>query len=432
MAARNKAAFEWIHHEPVARKAGVTTEQLTRVGDLKNAAAFDASGTGQLSPLQSAAAAFADSMTANVQVRDSVFDALRTELTKAESAAGASSSELEGKIHRKMVEAAGTVAVYNMVSRFLVALDIDDRAKQVVPVPGLERGSSSEAAPSYPEEDFGASRGLVQVRDGLTIATRVHFHSMQAPWVILVNSLMTNLSMWDSVVSDLSARYNVVCYDQRGHGGSAVPDQPCTVEQLADDAADVLSALGVDKARAIIGVSQGGATALAFALRHPDRAEKVVANDTQPISPEANFQAWEDRIALAKREGMGAIAKATVSRWYGESGAGNESIKAKASNLISSTKVDGFEQGARALQKYDLVSKGLLEALAKKPTLLIAGEADGALPKVLGGLADDVQKKGGSSQVQFQSISKAAHLPMMDNPREWLDVVLPFLSGAKL
>lgn len=423
VAARNKAAFEWIHHEPVARKAGITTEQLTRIGDVKSKTAFSAPGSGQLTPLQSAALQYADGMTAEVSVKDSVFATLKAELAKAENAAAD-----DQKIQQKLVEATGTVAVYNMVSRFLVALDIDDRAGEPVPVPGT--GSSSQSANtqqvSYPLESgssLDASRGLVQVQGGETLATRVHFHSMQAPWLILINSLMTNLTMWDQVVPGLSAAgYNVVCYDQRGHGGSSVPSEPCSVEQLADDCADILTALGITKARSVIGVSQGGATALSFALRHPDRTESIVANDTQAASPAANFQAWEDRIKLAHSEGMTPLADATVSRWYGsDSNAGSEVTKRFAHALISGTDPKGFEQGARALQKYDLLEQGLLNALGQIKTLLVAGESDGALPKGL----EDLATKAGA---HFAAIPKAAHLPMLDNPSAWLDVVLPFLK----
>ncbi len=93
---------------------------------------------------------------------------------------------------------------------------------------------------------------------------------MTAPWIVLINSLMTNLTMWDAVIPALSARFNILSYDQRGHGSSAVPAEPCTIAQLSDDVAFLLDSLAVKKAYAVIGVSQGGATALSFALRHPD------------------------------------------------------------------------------------------------------------------------------------------------------------------
>lgn len=394
VAARNRAAFEWVHHEPVARKAGVTTDQLTRIGDCKaSLSSLRSPGTGQLSPLQAAAVSYADAMICHVKVPDETFLELKTQLQQA-------GGEEQGQgLDQKMVEATGVVAAYNMVSRFLVALDIDDRANQPVPVPGLP---ADESTPSYPSSSSSSSsHGLVQVSGGETIATKVHFHSMQAPWLILVNSLMTNLSMWNHVVSDLSsAGYNVITYDQRGHGASSIPKEPCSVEQLADDVADVMTGLGLEKVHAVIGVSQGGATTLAFAIRHGHRTSKIIANDTQATSPAANFQAWEDRIALAHKEGMGPLAKATIDRWYSTPGVGSDEVKAQAKALIEGTDVKGFEQGARALQKYDLIEAGLLEKLSEKDTLLIAGEADGALPKGLEGLAAKVKEQGGSKMVR--------------------------------
>ncbi|PWN29928.1 alpha/beta-hydrolase [Jaminaea rosea] len=427
VAARNRASFEWIHHEPVARKAGVTTEQLTRIGDVSktSSSSLTAAGKGQLSPLQAAATVYADKMTSSVKVDEATFESLKHELGKVAGTEGE-------KLNQLLVEATGTTAVYNMVSRFLVALDVDDRANEPVPVPGLPPSLSSSSSSSTPQQDLGPATGRIVTRDGLTLATRTHFHSMKAPWLLLINSLITNVSMWDSVVPLLASRYNILCYDQRGHGSSAIPDQPCTVEQLADDAADVLSALGIDKAKAVIGVSQGGATALSFAISHPERTECIIANDTQAASPEANFHAWEDRIALAKREGMEAIAKATVARWYGEEEAGDEEeqkAREKAHAMIVSTELRGFEQGARALQKYDLLQAGLLEAIAKKPTLLIAGEKDGALPKGLAALAEKVKEAQSGATVAFQAIEGASHLPMLDRPEKWCDVVLRFLES---
>ena len=39
-----------------------------------------------------------------------------------------------------------------------------------------------------------------------------------APWIVLSNSLATNLAMWDQQAADLKAQYRVLRYDQRGHG----------------------------------------------------------------------------------------------------------------------------------------------------------------------------------------------------------------------
>ncbi|EJF55878.1 hypothetical protein DICSQDRAFT_72701 [Dichomitus squalens LYAD-421 SS1] len=127
VAARNKASFEWVQHEPVARAAGLTTEQLARVGAVT--ASISGEGEGQLSSIQAAALQLADSMTVNVHFQDAEFDALRL--------AFVAQGDEEAVVSRKMVEAVATCAAYNMVSRFLVALDVDDRADVPCPVPPL-------------------------------------------------------------------------------------------------------------------------------------------------------------------------------------------------------------------------------------------------------------------------------------------------------
>ncbi|PWN88945.1 alpha/beta-hydrolase [Acaromyces ingoldii] len=415
VAARNRAAFEWIHHEHVATSAGVTREQLTRIGDVQApTASLTSAGPGQLSELQAAALRLADAMTTTVQVPETTFSELRAALAQGGDSEGEATN-------RKMTEAVATCATYNMVSRFLVALDIDERADQPCPVPGLAEEEATPRAAAYPHSADGASnRGLVQAGQGVNLSTRVHFHSMQAPWLVLVNSLMTNLTMWDQVVPALSGHFNLVTYDQRGHGNSSVPPQPCTVDALADDVAAVLDGLGIDKAHAVVGVSQGGATALAFAVRHSHRAARIVACDTQAASPEANRAAWDERIALAHAKGMEALAEATVPRWYGPGSAATDEVRRRTHAMIMSTSVEGFEKGARALQGYDLLAQGLVDQLKKMPTLLVAGSADGKLPETLKKLSTD-------AGTTFAEIPNAGHLPMCDQPKAWLDAVLPWL-----
>ncbi|TMJ67529.1 MAG: AraC family transcriptional regulator, partial [Alphaproteobacteria bacterium] len=41
-----------------------------------------------------------------------------------------------------------------------------------------------------------------------------------APWLVLSNSLATNLSMWDEQARELGRGFRVLRYDQRGHGGT--------------------------------------------------------------------------------------------------------------------------------------------------------------------------------------------------------------------
>ena len=98
VAVLNRAPFEFAAHASVARKAGLTEVKLLA---LRGPHPGDA-----LTPLERAAIALADAMTRDVQVPDALFEPLRAHFDA-----------------RALVELVATVAAYNMVSRFLEALE---------------------------------------------------------------------------------------------------------------------------------------------------------------------------------------------------------------------------------------------------------------------------------------------------------------------
>lgn len=202
------------------------------------------------------------------------------------------------------------------------------------------------------------------------------------------------------------------------------------MEQLSDDIAAILSQLNIPTPiKAVIGVSQGGATTLSFASRHTDKYEKIVACDTQIKSPESNKKAWDDRIEHASKYGMDSLADVTIPRWFP---AGSQLIKGAQEfivrPMIEKTKFDGFVAGARALQDYDL-SANISKALHGKKALLIAGEKDGKLPESLQKLAEDLTGQG--NDVSFFAVPNAGHLPVFANNGldEFLERLEPFLKA---
>ncbi|GAA5975109.1 hypothetical protein JCM11641_000039 [Rhodosporidiobolus odoratus] len=397
VAARNSATFEWIHHAHVGTDAGLTAQQLTIIRDLATPLPAP-SAPAPLSAYQAAALRFADASTYNVSVPQARIDELKEHL----------------KDDQQLLEATAVVATYNMVSRLLVTLDVGDMGEQSVPLPET----------TQTEHD-------VEVEEGVTLHVRVAKRTASAPWLVFVNSLMTNQKMWDLVLPRLSKTYNLITYDQRGHGKSSVPPKPCTLEILANDVSTFLTALSIPTPiHAIIGVSQGGATSLAFAHHHPDLFSRLIACDTQATSPAANVKAWDERIALAREKGsMVPLADVTVPRWFPQGATSDFNAGGRKEFFIHDqatlTPIEGFAAGAAALQGYD-VYPGLAEKLKEKKVLLVAGERDGALPGVLKTLKENLEKEG--VDARFEQITGAGHLPMVDAPQTWLDVVEKFLA----
>src|SRR5690242_21630573 len=76
--------------------------------------------------------------------------------------------------------------------------------------------------------------------------------------LLLVTGLGATMDLWDSTFLDaLAAHYTVVVFDNRGMGGTTAPPASFTIEQLADDAEDLIRALGLARAH-VLGYSMGG------------------------------------------------------------------------------------------------------------------------------------------------------------------------------
>ncbi len=98
-----------------------------------------------------------------------------------------------------------------------------------------------------------------------------------APTILLIHGWTVSADLnWCRTYEPIARRARVVAWDQRGHGaGGLRTSGRMRMEALADDAAAVVRALGVDRATAV-GYSMGGAVAQAMWRRHPDLLDGLV------------------------------------------------------------------------------------------------------------------------------------------------------------
>jgi 3-oxoadipate enol-lactonase len=240
-----------------------------------------------------------------------------------------------------------------------------------------------------------------------------------APWIVLSNSLATNLAMWDQQAADLKAQYRVLRYDQRGHGTTDAPAGRYTFEQLIADALALMDGLGIKKAH-FGGLSMGGATALGFAQKHPDRLDRIIVCDTPCQSTPTSAQQWEERIVVAQKQGMEALVEPTVGRWFPPA-----VIEAKAPHvdkvrhMVRTTPVNGFIGCAAALANHDYASA---VATVTRPVLFMAGEKDGVTPTAMRKLSAALP---GSRYVELPG---AGHISNMDQPEGFTWAIADFLK----
>tara|TARA_Y100000588_G_scaffold54228_1_gene51406 strand:- start:7139 stop:7927 length:789 start_codon:yes stop_codon:yes gene_type:complete len=196
------------------------------------------------------------------------------------------------------------------------------------------------------------------------------------PVVVLSHSLAANLAMWDWQMPVLED-FRVVRYDTRGHGGTDAPAGEYTLETLADDLFGFLDALNLDTVH-YVGLSMGGMIGQTAALKDQSRFLSLGLCDTSSVVPLAGKEAWTERIAVARAEGMEAVMPSTIERWFSPEYQKNESGEVdKIREMIRSTPVDGFCGCCHAIMGLDLTDQLSVITL---PTLLVVGEDDPGTP----------------------------------------------------
>ena len=118
---------------------------------------------------------------------------------------------------------------------------------------------------------LGRSR-IITARDGVRLSVRDYGSRAPDHTVVLLHGLCLDQSSWDIQIGQLIRKWGndirIISYDHRGHGDSAdAPMHTYRIEQLADDLATLLIALGVKGPLTLVGHSMGGMTALAYLAR---------------------------------------------------------------------------------------------------------------------------------------------------------------------
>jgi len=124
-----------------------------------------------------------------------------------------------------------------------------------------------------------------------------------APPLVLLHGAGSNSAVWTGDVAEYGRHYRVCAVDLIGEPGKSAPNRPAWDGlAYAEWLEDVLDALKVEKA-ALMGLSQGGWTALKFAVHKPERVEKLVLLAPGGVTP--------DKLSFVIR----AIPLSLLGRW---------------------------------------------------------------------------------------------------------------------
>jgi 3-oxoadipate enol-lactonase len=234
--------------------------------------------------------------------------------------------------------------------------------------------------------------------------------------VVFANSLGTDLRLWDDVVPLLPPGLRIIRYDKRGHGLSSCPPAPYAMGALVTDAERLLDHLGV-KDCVFVGLSIGGMIAQGLAVKRLDLVRGMVLSNT--AAKIGTAQMWEDRIAAIRAGGIEALADAVMERWFSRAFRETEALTAWRNMLIRQP-AEGYIGCGAAIAGTDFYTT---TATLTLPTLAIAGTEDGSTPPDL--VRETAELIRGA---RFHLIRGAGHLPCVEKPGEYAEVLTGFLK----
>jgi len=125
-----------------------------------------------------------------------------------------------------------------------------------------------------PSAGHGVQRGYADI-NGLKLYYEIH-SAGGIPLVLLHGGGSTIETTFGNVLTLLAASRQIIAFEQQGHGRTNdIADRPFTFDQSADDAAELLRRLKIEKAD-FFGFSNGGSIAIQVAIRHPGLVRKLV------------------------------------------------------------------------------------------------------------------------------------------------------------
>jgi len=234
--------------------------------------------------------------------------------------------------------------------------------------------------------------------------------------LIMAHGLSLDTRMWDAQFAVFAQRYRVVCYDVRGYGRSAPPDD--APYSRPDDQMALMAHLGIARAH-VLGLSMGGMLAVDFALEYPQATHTLIAVDSA-LSGYRWSDDWRARWQAMEATGDAEAAKRLwlAHPLFAPANA-QPAVAAALAQMVAD--YSGYhllrDDGARAGHAFRR-----LEEL-QMPVLVVLGERD--LPD-FHTIADRLAVRAHARAVV---IPGAGHMSPMEAPDAFNRIVLEFLAA---
>jgi 3-oxoadipate enol-lactonase len=245
--------------------------------------------------------------------------------------------------------------------------------------------------------------------------------SGEGPPLFLLHSLLSDRASFDAVVPELSKSFRVIVPELPGFGRS----QAVTggLAAVADRMAEAVKDAANGRDAIVLGNGYGGFVALQMAIRHPGIATRFVLADCGAAFSEPGREAFRNMAAASKAKGLSAITDVAMRRLFAaEFQAAHPDLMADRRAAFLRTDLDVFCAACDALASLDLRPE---LASVKTPVLVLVGEHDEATPPPM-----SHELAAGLPQAHLEIIPGCAHVPQLQSPKLFLEVIGDFLPAT--
>ena len=262
-----------------------------------------------------------------------------------------------------------------------------------------------------------------------TDGTRIHYEvtgKSGATPVLMIQGLGASKNAWNLQRIAMATRFRIISFDNRGAGRSDKPEEPFTLEQMADDAIAVLDAAGIDTAH-VVGASMGGVISQIVAVKFPHRVRSLTlvctACRNHPWRQEL-LQTWAK---TAAEKGMLEVGK-VAAQWVMSPRSFRRLVPAFTwmGPLAALRPRHSFVSQIDAIlnTREDLVDQ--LSTITA-PTMVIVGNQDILTPR---GDSEEIAERIPNAELVV--IAGAAHGLMMEHSSTFNRILIEFLQRTEL
>jgi 3-oxoadipate enol-lactonase len=247
------------------------------------------------------------------------------------------------------------------------------------------------------------------------------------PPLVLVMGIGYDSSLWTLVqVPALSTQFRVVLVDNRDAGRSSRASHPYRIADMADDLAGLLDGLAIPQAH-LLGLSMGGMIALEFALRHPNRLDRLVLAGTGAAPAQSAVDPIQTWSWVKANDQTGDVfgGQQFVSLFSTSFLRNHEAVRDTAELLASNPypmTPEAYGRQADAYRHFDALDRlGAITA----PTLVVVGEQDLLTPPWI---AREVADAIPGARFEVIRGDGSSHVVPIERPDDFNQLVTDFLA----